>query len=119
VFAVDAYPALAIIPGGRKGQPWFPSAWGGGRMRFAADPSVAGPVLIRGRRLGGGARVAFGPGERPAVELHLVVPRRGPRSWWTVAVYTRVQAPGCYAWQIDGRRFSRVVVFRAVRSRDL
>jgi hypothetical protein len=119
VYPVGAYPTLAIIPGGRKGQPWFPSAWGGGEMQFAASPSFAGPVLIRGRRLGGAGEVAVGADQRPAIELHVVIPRRGRGSWWTAAVYTRVQAVGCYAWQIDGRNFSRVVVFRAVPSRDL
>jgi hypothetical protein len=119
LYPLDAYPALKVIPGGRKGQPWFPSAWGGREMRWAARPSFSGPVLIRGRRLGGGARVAFGPGQAPAIELRVDVPRRGAHSWWTATTYTRVKAPGCYAWQIDGRRFSRVVVFRAVPSRDL
>jgi hypothetical protein len=32
----------------------------------------------------------------------------------TVTTFTRLRAPGCYAWQIDGPTFSRVVVFRAV-----
>jgi hypothetical protein len=48
-----------------------------------------------------------------------MIPRRSLGGWSTVTVYTRVQAVGCYAWQIDGRDFSRVVVFRAVPSRDL
>lgn len=119
VFPLDAYPSLAVIPGGRKGQPWFPSAWGGGQMRWAARPAFSGPVLIRGRRLGGGAQVAFGPGQQPAIELHVEIPRRAAGTWWTASTYTRLKAPGCYAWQIDGPRFSRVVVFRAVPSRDL
>jgi hypothetical protein len=118
VFPLDAYPSLTVIPGGRKGQPWFPSDWGGGVMRFAAGP-FSGPVLIRGRRLDGNERVAFGPEEAPALELHVVIPRRSANSWWTASTYTRVKSPGCYAWQFDTRRTSRVVVFRAVPSRDL
>ena len=31
-----------------------------------------------------------------------------------VPSYTRVRGPGCYAYQIDGTTFSRVIVFRAV-----
>jgi hypothetical protein len=27
--------------------------------------------------------------------------------------YTRLRGPGCYAYQVDGTSFSRVVVFRA------
>ena len=29
--------------------------------------------------------------------------------------YTRVEAPGCYGYQIDGLAFSSVIVFRAVQ----
>ncbi len=29
--------------------------------------------------------------------------------------YTRLLGPGCYAYQIDGTTFSRVIVFRAVQ----
>jgi hypothetical protein len=37
-------------------------------------------VLIRGRWLAGTGRVAFGGDQRPAIELHVVIPRRGPGS---------------------------------------
>jgi hypothetical protein len=38
------------------------------------------------------------------------------RQWRSAGTYTRVRAAGCYAYQIDGTTFSRVVVFRAVPS---
>ena len=28
--------------------------------------------------------------------------------------YTRVRGPGCYAYQVDGTSFSRVIVFEAI-----
>ena len=37
----------------------------------------------------------------------------GRKQWRQTATYTRVRAEGCYAYQIDGTTFSRVVVFRA------
>ncbi|MEJ7790439.1 MAG: hypothetical protein WKF65_00500 [Gaiellaceae bacterium] len=41
----------------------------------------------------------------------------GEGSWLNKGTYTRVRAPGCYAWQIDGRDFTRVITFRAIRVR--
>jgi hypothetical protein len=48
-----------------------------------------------------GARGGYPPGHK------LVGQRYRPS-------YTRLRAPGCYAYQIDGLTFSRVIVFRAV-----
>jgi hypothetical protein len=33
------------------------------------------------------------------------------RGWRNMPSYTRVRAPGCYGYQIDGTSFSRVIVF--------
>jgi len=40
---------------------------------------------------------------------------RGEDGWLFEGTYTRVRAPGCYAWQLDGRDFTRVITFRAIR----
>ena len=93
------------------------SAWNGGRVTWVADPSYEGPVLIRGRQLGGSGAVGFGEGHIPYDELQLnapgsgaATPRGSGREWPT---FTRVMAPGCYAYQVDGTGFSEVIVFRA------
>jgi hypothetical protein len=79
--------------------------------------TYAGPLLIRGAMLGGGA-IGFGTGAVPYDELQLLdagqgAPRvvGGGRAWIT---YTRVRSGGCYAYQVDGTTFSEIVVFRAV-----
>jgi hypothetical protein len=81
-------------------------------------------VLIRGRRLDGPQLVRFeGAGVRvPPAELRITptasvtgnlgVPELGQRYRPS---YTRLLAPGCYAHQIDGTTFSRIIVFRAKR----
>jgi len=71
-----------------------------------------GPVLIRGRQVGGPAAVGFGEGHTPYDELQLLGKAMGapPGEWPS---FTRVQAPGCYAYQVDGTSFSKVIVFRA------
>jgi hypothetical protein len=88
---------------------WAGSAWSGARISWFVAASYHGPVLVRGRRLDGSSWVRFGEGKLPASELRIAAGRRRSTS------YTRVRAPGCYAYQIDGTTFSRVVVFRVLR----
>ncbi len=93
------------------------SAWSGGRVTWTASPGYAGPVLIRGRQLGGGGAVGFGEGHVPYDELQLLSSGQGSpggrgRAWITL---TRVRGPGCYAYQVDGTNFNDVIVFQAVR----
>jgi hypothetical protein len=96
------------------------SAWSGQKVLWFVAPSYRGPVLIRGRRLDGPEILRFERGKVPPVELHIP---RGTNVVGNPGVfeqgqryrpsYTRLRAPGCYAYQIDGTSFSHVVVFRA------
>jgi hypothetical protein len=97
--------------------PLIGSAWRGGRVTWSSAASYTGPVLIRGRQLGGTGAVGFGEGRVPYDELQLLTQGmsapRGPgggREWLS---FTRVRSPGCYAYQVDGTSFSTVVLFRA------
>jgi hypothetical protein len=97
--------------------PFIGSAWRGARVTWTATPGYTGPVLIRGRRLGGSGAVGFGEGHVPYDELQLLAAGTGApamsgggRAWLSV---TRVRSPGCYAYQIDGTSFSSVIVIRA------
>jgi hypothetical protein len=91
------------------------SAWKGGEVTWEAAPSYQGPVLIRGRQVGGSGPVGFGEGHVPYDQLQLLdaaqgMPRGPTRKWPS---FTRVHAPGCYAYQVDGTSISEVIVFRA------
>lgn len=77
-------------------------------MIWSAASSYGGPVLVRGRQLDGSGAVGFGEGHVPYDQLQL--PAGGIRQWPS---FTRIQASGCYAYQIDGTNFSTVIVFRA------
>ncbi|MGE5434131.1 MAG: hypothetical protein ACM3S3_05025 [Candidatus Doudnabacteria bacterium] len=84
-------------------------------MLWIARRSYRGPVLIRGRQLDGIHNVRFGSGLNPSREMRLrSVGGSSPGSWQNRPSYTRLRAPGCYAWQVDGTTFSRVIVFQAV-----
>jgi hypothetical protein len=99
-------------------QRFIGSHWLAARVTWRAAPGYRGPILIRGRRLGGaGAPVGFGEGRKPYDELQLMSSGRGApslsagagRAWLAL---TRVRRPGCYAYQVDGTSFSKVIVFR-------
>jgi hypothetical protein len=91
------------------------SAWQGAEVTWRSTPSYHGPVLIRGHQLGGAGVVGFGEGHVPYDQLQLLDSAqgtpRGPSRIWPS--FTRVKAPGCYAYQVDGTSFSYVIVFRA------
>jgi hypothetical protein len=97
------------------------SDWGAGKVLWVSAPEYDGPILIRGGRVDGTGGVGFtAVNWAPLVELQLPpgpalnTDNRGWRGWPSA---TRVRAPGCYAYQVDGTDFSYVIVFRAVISR--
>jgi hypothetical protein len=113
-------PPVSISGGPRlSARPFVGSRWLAARVIWRAAAGYRGPILIRGRQLGGAGAVGFGEGHRPYDELQLLDSGRGRsstggggREWLSL---TRVRRPGCYAYQVDGTSFSRVIVFR-VRS---
>jgi hypothetical protein len=111
VYPVNGYPRLIFPLLVKPGSVFYPSEWSGQKMLWIAQPKFKGRVLVRGHEIGGINQVGFGADRVPAGELHLDI--KGGRSWWSAATYTRLRTPGCYAFQIDGPTFSRVVVFRA------
>jgi hypothetical protein len=80
------------------------------------SPRYRGPVLIRGRQLDGAHLLRFGLAFVPSTELRIARwgSSAGAPGWGFRASSTRLRAPGCYGYQIDGRTFSRVIVFQAV-----
>jgi hypothetical protein len=91
--------------------PFVGSAWKGARVTWQAS-GYQGPILIRGSQVGGPGAVGFGEGHTPYGELQLLGTAMGaPPGQWPS--FTRAQGPGCYAYQIDGTSFSKVIVFRA------
>lgn len=89
--------------------------WGVRKDMFAIDPKYVGPVLIRGRQLDGDDTLRFETGEpgftdaeraNPLAELRLV-------GGYIHPAVTRVRTLGCYAWQIDGIGFEKLIVFHA------
>jgi hypothetical protein len=95
------------------GGPWF-----GEKVFWYVSPAYRGRVLIRGRRLDGPQMMGFNGRRLPAPELRIetgqTVSWQGqPNGSRGVPSGVRIRAAGCYGVQIDGTKFSRVVVFRA------
>lgn len=88
---------------------FYRSAWFGNKVLWMVDPRYSGPLLIRGRQLDGPSELRFETGRVPPRMLP-IQPRPGPRGRPS---YTRVRGPGCYAYQVDGLRFSYLIVFEA------
>jgi hypothetical protein len=113
------YPGLGTPPVGRLtadpdtqyGGPWY-----GVKVFWYALPRYSGPVLLRGRQLDGTGTLGFNGKGVPRRELRI---HRGDTVSWTGQVVgsrgipstVRVLQPGCYGVQLDGKTFSRVVVF--------
>jgi hypothetical protein len=88
---------------------FYGSAWAGQKVLWAIDAAYQGPLLVRGLQLDGPNELRFDDGRMPSREMR-ISPASAPHSR---ASYTRVRAPGCYGYQVDGVGFSYVVVFEA------
>ena len=124
-----AYPTLGFTQPGSRLQFTYPpdssgpfagSSWSGAKVLWFVAPRYRGPVLIRGGRLDRTGRLRFDKGTVPAKEMR--IPRNASGGWPPGQKdvgqryrpsYTRLRAPGCYAYQVDGTTFSRVIVFQA------
>jgi hypothetical protein len=93
---------------------------------WLSRPTYDGPVLIRGGRLDRPGELGFGSRAEPRIELRLPAGdwplggvgasarRQAMREGWrATSVPTRIRAPGCYAFQVDGVGFSYVLAFGA------
>jgi hypothetical protein len=102
---------LKPSPTGLAATSFIGSSWKGARVTWQSS-GYQGPILIRGRQVGGQGAIGFGEGHTPYDELQLLGRAMGaPSGQWPS--FTRVQAPGCYAYQVDGTSFSELIVFRA------
>ena len=117
MYPVGASGGLKFIYPVKRSQIWYPSKWSGNKVLWASR-TYRGRILVRGRRLDQRYLVRFGRGRRPGKELRLpAIEDAQPETesgWYERGTYTRIRAPGCYGWQVDGEGFSYVIVFRAV-----
>ncbi len=90
--------------------------WGGQKVLWFVNPHYQGFVLVRGHQLDGPHPIYFDMPSQPLTQ-QLVIDTTllaDASPWPNFGSYTRLQAPGCYAYQVDGANFSYLIVFQAV-----
>jgi hypothetical protein len=88
--------------------------WYFGKVLWVASPRYADRhALIRGHQIDGPNELRFENGSDPPRELRFDGSGLGD-GWRHQPSYTRLRAPGCYAYQIDGIGLSTVIVFEAL-----
>jgi hypothetical protein len=92
-----------------------PDGWWSFKTLWFALQRYQGPFLIRGANLRTGAPVWFGEApQAPALAVRAQTVN-GDHGFREAPGGTYVRQLGCYAWQVDGIGFSRVIVFQAHR----
>jgi len=100
--------------------------WIGLQTVWFAMPGYNGAFVVRAKRLGAsspievrpggtGYRIGLSPGSGPLV-VAANAGVYGPQGYRTMPGSTWIRSPGCYAWQVDGRGFSQIIVMDAVAS---
>ena len=109
-----AYPTLGS-EGGRAflsyAVGWGYDGWDGTKVLWAV-PRYVGPYVVRGRQLDGPGELRFDQGPNWSNMLHAELRLVGPYADLNPAA-TFLKSPGCYAYQVDGRGFSYMIVFTA------
>ena len=114
-----AGPAYPILNGAYLDFYWPPlssqpdfygTGWSGNKVMWVVASRYSGRVLVRGRQIDGPHGLRF---DAPMTRERKLQGPTGDGRVRRYPGYTRVQAPGCYAYQIDGANFSRVIVFKA------
>jgi hypothetical protein len=109
-----AYPTLSSEAGRavlRYLEGWGYEGWDGTKLLWTV-PRYNGPYIVRGRQLDGPNELQFDQGPNWTNKLHKELRLVGPYPRLNPAA-TFLRAPGCYAYQVDGRGFSYLIVFEA------
>jgi DDE family transposase len=93
----------------------YGTEWSGTKRVWLVDQRYTGRILVRGRQLDGPNEVRFVNGRPRWTAEKILNPVRELRFEWysDYPSLTRVHVPGCYAYQVDGRTFSYLVIFEA------
>jgi hypothetical protein len=90
---------------------WGYEGWDGTKLLWTV-PRYYGPYIVRGRQLDGPEQLRFDWGPNWSRKLHEQLRLAGPYARLNPAA-TFLRAPGCYAYQVDGRGFSYLIIFEA------
>jgi len=86
--------------------------WRGFKVLWIVRPVYRDRLLIRGRQLDGPATIHFA-GQSQEMRIGNWGTASGAPGWGHRPSTEWVRAPGCYGFQLDGPRFSRILIFWA------
>lgn len=115
VYPTHIIPWVETFPPPENSVAWG-TGWSADKTPLIWKKRFRSSFLIRGGRIDGEGELGFsGPaGRRPFAAMQFAAGRAGLEvsglRGWPIIVW--MTTPGCYAFQIDGKTFSRVVVFR-------
>jgi hypothetical protein len=90
---------------------WGYEGWDGTKALWIV-PRYYGPYIVRGRQLDGSGELRFDQGPSWTRRLNRELRFVGPEDDFHPAA-TYLHGPGCYAYQVDGRGFSYLIIFEA------
>ena len=94
-------------------QAHFKDGWADSKVLWMANTTVDGNVFIRGRQIDGPNAIGFGRGNDPEFGLEWDI--ASGSTWRSMPSDTRIQAPGCYAFEVDSQKgTTEVIVFQVV-----
>jgi hypothetical protein len=91
------------------------------KVLWMAPPTLKSEALVRGHGEAVQSAVLFSLDNATVTRNLRLDPATGgvnPGGWLGWPGYTIVPEPGCYAYQIDGTGFSKIIVFRAVHATE-
>jgi hypothetical protein len=91
---------------------WGPE-WSGTKRVWILDSRYASRALVRGYQLDGPNEMRFVLGRPGFTPAKILNPIRELRVEGNTPSLTRLRAPGCYAYQVDGRTFNYLIVLEA------
>lgn len=92
---------------------WIDRTWAGQKVLWAVEPTLTGPVLVRGRRIDGPGELAFEDPAQPELLLNTSSYEGQDGGWRDIPSFTRLKSPGCYVYQIDTVAGTWSIVFTA------
>lgn len=92
----------------------LPRDWLIAKVLWMMQRGYNDPLIVRGHQVDGRGEMRFyqpvRASSRSGNEVRLIGNRQGPSNF-------AVPGPGCYAWQLDGKGVSKVLVFRVAEAR--
>ena len=84
------------------------------KVRWVGDPGYEGPALVRGGRIDKPGELRLQGGDQQSSRSQTDMALTAYPGWNDWPASTLVRNAGCYAYQVDGINFTKIIIFAAV-----